>query len=71
MIDPTLAATPQWVVVKLVPKADGKTDKKGAAKKATAKPNKRKTSNRPKPDAPALSSSDGLAPLKRKMPAAE
>ena len=52
-------------------KADGKTDKKGAAKKATAKPNKRKTSNRPKPDAPALSSSDGLAPLKRKMPAAE
>jgi superfamily II DNA/RNA helicase len=52
-------------------KADAKTDKKGAAKKATAKPNKRKTSNRPKPDAPALSSSDGLAPLKRKMPAAE
>lgn len=27
MIDPTLAATPQWVVVKLVPKADGGTDK--------------------------------------------
>ncbi len=52
-------------------KTDAKTDKKGAAKKATAKPNKRKTSNRPKPDAPALSSSDGLAPLKRKMPAAE
>ena len=52
-------------------KTDAKTDKKGAAKKATAKPNKRKTSDRPKPDAPALSSSDGLAPLKRKMPAAE
>ena len=27
MIDPTLAATPQWVVVKLVPLPDGKTDK--------------------------------------------
>ena len=52
-------------------KTDAKGDKKGAAKKAAAKPNKRKTSNRPKPDAPALSSSDGLAPLKRKMPAAE
>lgn len=27
MIDPTLAATPQWVVVKLVPLPDGSTDK--------------------------------------------
>ena len=27
MIDPTLVATPQWIVVKLVPKANGGTDK--------------------------------------------
>ena len=47
-----------------------KTDK-GADKKATAKtPTKRKTANRPKSDTPALVSRDGLAPLKRKMPAA-
>jgi superfamily II DNA/RNA helicase len=46
-------------------------EKKASAKKASAKPNKRKSNNRPQPDAPALVSHDGLAPLKRKKPAAE
>jgi superfamily II DNA/RNA helicase len=46
-------------------------EKKASAKKASAKPNKRKSINRPQPDAPALVSHDGLAPLKRKKPAAE
>ncbi|MDO9320043.1 MAG: DEAD/DEAH box helicase [Pseudomonas sp.] len=46
-------------------------EKKAAAKKVSAKPNKRKSINRPQPDAPALVSHDGLAPLKRKKPAAE
>jgi superfamily II DNA/RNA helicase len=46
-------------------------EKKASAKKASAKPNKRKSINRPQPDAPALVSHDGLAPLKRRKPAAE
>ncbi|OHC27066.1 MAG: RNA helicase [Pseudomonadales bacterium RIFCSPLOWO2_12_59_9] len=46
-------------------------EKKAAAKKVSAKPNKRKSINRPQPDAPALVSHDGLAPLKRKKPATE
>ncbi|RJG14027.1 DEAD/DEAH box helicase [Pseudomonas cavernicola] len=45
-------------------KTDKKTEKKAPAKTAT----KRKTANRPKSDAPALVSRDGLAPLKRKKP---
>ncbi|WP_137820669.1 MULTISPECIES: DEAD/DEAH box helicase [unclassified Pseudomonas] len=48
-------------------KTDKKTEKKAPAKTAT----KRKTANRPKSDTPALVSRDGLAPLKRKKPAAE
>jgi ATP-dependent RNA helicase RhlE len=46
-------------------------EKKASAKKASAKPNKRKSINRPQPDAPALVSHDGLAPLKRKKPVAD
>ncbi|MGE8496418.1 MAG: DEAD/DEAH box helicase [Pseudomonas sp.] len=53
-------------------KVDGKAVKKGAAKKAPAKaPSKRNTVNKPKSDAPVLVSQDGLAPLKRRKPAAE
>ena len=48
-------------------KTDKKTDKKAAAKT----PTKRKSVNRPKSDAPALVSQDGMAPLKRRTPAAE
>jgi len=44
-------------------------EKKASAKKASAKPNKRKSINRPQTE--ALVSHDGLAPLKRKKPAAE
>ena len=45
-----------------------KTDGKGDKKKTAAKtPTKRKSVNRPKPD--ALVSSDGMAPLKRRKPA--
>jgi superfamily II DNA/RNA helicase len=44
-------------------------EKKASAKKASAKPNKRKSINRPQAD--ALVSHDGLAPLKRRKPAAE
>ncbi|MBP8185283.1 MAG: DEAD/DEAH box helicase [Pseudomonas sp.] len=44
-------------------------EKKASAKKASAKPNKRKSINRPQ--AEALVSHDGLAPLKRKKPSAE
>ncbi|MDH1261895.1 DEAD/DEAH box helicase [Pseudomonas sp. GD03944] len=52
-------------------KVDGKAVKKGAAKKAPAKtPSKRNTANKPKSDAPVVSQ-DGLAPLKRRKPAAE
>ncbi len=47
-------------------KTDKKTEKKAPAKTAT----KRKTANRPKSDTPALVSRDGMAPLKRKKPAA-
>jgi superfamily II DNA/RNA helicase len=46
-------------------------EKKASAKKASAKPNKRKSINRPQPDAQVLVSHDGLAPLKRRKPAAE
>ena len=53
-------------------KVDPKTGKKLATKKPAAKaPSKRNTINRPKPDAPVLVSQDGLAPLKRRTPAAE
>ena len=52
-------------------KVDPKTGKKLASKKPVAKPSKRNTINRPKPDAPVLVSQDGLAPLKRRAPAAE
>jgi superfamily II DNA/RNA helicase len=44
-------------------------EKKASAKKAAAKPNKRKSINRPQTE--ALVSHDGLAPLKRKKPSAE
>ncbi len=48
-----------------------KTDAKGDKKKSLAKtPTKRKSANRPKSDAPALVSQDGLAPLKRRKPQA-
>jgi superfamily II DNA/RNA helicase len=46
-------------------------EKKASAKKASAKPNKRKSINRPQPDVQVLVSHDGLAPLKRRKPAAE
>ncbi|MGH8354154.1 MAG: helicase-related protein, partial [Pseudomonas sp.] len=48
-------------------KTDKKDDKKTAGKAAP----KRKPANRPKSEAPALVSQDGLAPLKRRKPAAE
>ncbi|NQD95235.1 ATP-dependent helicase, partial [Pseudomonas sp. CrR25] len=53
-------------------KTDAKGGKKAAAKKPAAKaPSKRNTINKPKSEAPALVSQDGLAPLKRRKPAAE
>ncbi|SFO99296.1 Superfamily II DNA and RNA helicase [Pseudomonas borbori] len=53
-------------------KLDPKTGKKLAAKKPAAKaPSKRNTINKPKVAAPELVSQDGLAPLKRRKPAAE
>ena len=52
-------------------KVDPKTGKKLAKKPAAKAPSKRNTINRPKPDAPVLVSQDGLAPLKRRTPAAE
>jgi len=53
-------------------KTEAKTAKKSAAKKPAAKaPSKRNTANKPKSDAPVLVSQDGLAPLKRRKPAAE
>ncbi|MEX6504203.1 DEAD/DEAH box helicase [Pseudomonas zhanjiangensis] len=53
-------------------KTDVKTGKKAGAKKPAAKsPSKRNTANKPKSEAPALVSQDGLAPLKRRKPAAE
>jgi superfamily II DNA/RNA helicase len=49
-----------------------KTDKKGDKKTAAKAAPKRKPANRPKTSAPsAIVSQDGLAPLKRKKPAAE
>jgi superfamily II DNA/RNA helicase len=52
-------------------KVDPKTGKKLATKKPAAKaPSKRNTVNKPKPEA-ELVSQDGLAPLKRRKPAAE
>ncbi|RZA15374.1 MAG: ATP-dependent helicase, partial [Proteobacteria bacterium] len=44
-------------------------DKKGDKKSVAKGPTKRKSVNRPKADAPALVSQDGLAPLKRRKPA--
>jgi superfamily II DNA/RNA helicase len=53
-------------------KIDPKTGKKLVAKKPAAKaPSKRNTINKPKVAAPELVSQDGLAPLKRRAPAAE
>jgi superfamily II DNA/RNA helicase len=53
-------------------KIDPKTGKKLVAKKPAAKaPSKRNTINKPKAAAPELVSQDGLAPLKRRTPAAE
>ena len=52
-------------------KVDPKTGKKLAKKPVAKAPSKRNTINRPKPDAPVLVSQDGLAPLKRRTPAAE
>ncbi|SDG68727.1 Superfamily II DNA and RNA helicase [Pseudomonas benzenivorans] len=53
-------------------KVEAKAGKKGAAKKPAAKaPSKRNTANKPKSEAPVLVSQDGLAPLKRRKPAAE
>jgi hypothetical protein len=52
-------------------KVDPKTGKKLATKKPAAKAPKRNTINKPKADAPVLVSQDGLAPLKRRAPAAE
>jgi superfamily II DNA/RNA helicase len=67
-----LKASGKAVGAKKKKTADGKTVKKGAAKKAVAKtPVKRNTANKPKADAPVLVSQDGLAPLKRRKPAAE
>jgi superfamily II DNA/RNA helicase len=48
-------------------KTDKKTDKKAVSKT----PTKRKSANRPKADAPSLVSRDGLAPLRKRKPAAE
>ncbi|MCY1405003.1 ATP-dependent RNA helicase SrmB [compost metagenome] len=47
-----------------------KTDKKSDKKAVAKTPTKRKSVNRPKSDAPALVSQDGMAPLKRRKPAA-
>ncbi|KFX70051.1 RNA helicase [Pseudomonas taeanensis MS-3] len=67
-----LKASGKAVGVKKKKTADGKTAKKGAVKKVAAKaPAKRNTVNKPKADAPVLVSQDGLAPLKRRKPAAE
>jgi superfamily II DNA/RNA helicase len=52
-------------------KIDPKTGKKLAKKPAAKAPSKRNTINKPKADAPVLVSQDGLAPLKRRTPAAE
>jgi superfamily II DNA/RNA helicase len=52
-------------------KIDPKTGKKIAKKPAAKTPAKRNTVNKPKSDAPTLVSQDGLAPLKRKAPAAD
>ena len=53
-------------------KIDAKTGKKAVTKKPAAKaPSKRNTANKPKSEAPLLVSQDGLAPLKRRKPAAE
>ncbi len=53
-------------------KTDAKTGKKAVTKKPAAKaPSKRNTINKPKSEAPVLVSQDGLAPLKRRKPAAE
>ncbi|MBU2322833.1 MAG: ATP-dependent helicase, partial [Gammaproteobacteria bacterium] len=52
-------------------KVDPKTGKKLVKKPAAKAPSKRNTQNKPKPDAPVLVSQDGLAPLKRRTPAAE
>ncbi|ARU89263.1 DEAD/DEAH box helicase [Pseudomonas sp. M30-35] len=54
---------------KIDPKTGKKVVKKAAAK--TPGKTKRNTINRPKSDAPQLVSQDGLAPLKRRAPAAE
>nr|WP_298140988.1 DEAD/DEAH box helicase [uncultured Pseudomonas sp.] len=52
-------------------KVDPKTGKKIAKKPAAKAPSKRNTINKPKVEAPVLVSQDGLAPLKRRKPAAE
>ena len=48
-----------------------KTDKKDGAKKTASKTAPKRRANAPKPAPSALVSQDGLAPLKRKKPAAE
>ena len=67
-----LKASGKAVGAKKKKTADSKPVKKGAVKKVAAKaPAKRNTVNKPKADAPVLVSQDGLAPLKRRKPAAE